>query len=238
MTALVEARGITKDFAAGETTQRVLHGVDLDVRAGEMLLMIGPSGSGKTTMISILAGILSATGGEVRVAGQPLAGRSPAALARFRRETVGFIFQQYNLLPSLTATENAAIPLVARGQPHRKAEARARAVLESLGMAPHADKLPKQLSGGQMQRVAIARALVHAPPLIVCDEPTAALDAASGRAAMEQLRAASLAPDRAVIVVTHDPRIYQFADRVVRMEDGRITGTFEGAAEIAHLTEH
>jgi putative ABC transport system ATP-binding protein len=243
MSALIEARGITKDFPAGETTQRVLHRVDLDVRAGEMLLMIGPSGSGKTTMISILAGILSATEGEVRVAGRALTGRSAAALARFRRETVGFIFQQYNLLPSLTASENAAIPLVVRGVSHRRAEARAREILESLGMGPHAGKLPKQLSGGQMQRVAIARALVHAPPVIVCDEPTAALDAASGRAAMEQLREASLAPanasgGRAVIVVTHDPRIYAFADRVVSMEDGRITQVLEGRAAIASLTEH
>ena len=238
MRALIEARGITKDFPAGETTQRVLHGVDLDVRAGEMLLMVGPSGSGKTTMISILAGILSATEGEVRVAGKPLGGRSASALARFRRETVGFIFQQYNLLPSLTAAENAAIPLVVQGSSHRKALARARAVLEGLGMAPHAEKLPRQLSGGQMQRVAIARALVHAPPVIVCDEPTAALDAASGRAAMQQLRDASLAPDRAVIVVTHDPRIHGFADRVVSMEDGRITKVLEGREAIATLMEH
>jgi putative ABC transport system ATP-binding protein len=237
MTALIEARGITKDFASGETTQRVLHGVDLDVRAGEMLLLIGPSGSGKTTMLSIMAGILSATGGEVRVNGRPLAGRSSSALAKFRRETVGFIFQQYNLLPSLTAAENAAIPLVARGVPHRRAEARATSVLDSLGMAAHAGKFPRQLSGGQMQRVAIARALVHEPALIVCDEPTAALDAASGRAAMQQLRGASLAADRAVIVVTHDPRIHEFADRVVRMEDGRITGSWTGREEIAAM-EH
>ncbi len=238
MTPLIEARNITKDFASGEVTSRVLHGVDLDVRAGELLLMIGPSGSGKTTMISILAGILSASAGEVRIEGRPLAGRSASALAKFRREQVGFIFQQYNLLPTLTAAENAAIPLVAAGLSHRQAEARARNVLEGLGMGPHADKMPKQLSGGQMQRVAIARALVHQPKIIVCDEPTAALDAASGRAAMEQLRAASLAPDRAVIVVTHDPRIYGFADRVVRMEDGRITGSFDTPQSIASLAEH
>jgi putative ABC transport system ATP-binding protein len=237
MTHVIEARGVSKDFPSGDGMLRVLDSVDLDVRAGELLLLVGPSGCGKTTLISILAGILSATGGEVRIDGHALAGRSSSALARFRRETVGFIFQQYNLLPSLTATENAAIPLIARGERHRTANAKARAVLETLGMAAHADKLPKQLSGGQMQRIAIARALVHRPRIVVCDEPTAALDAASGRAAMEQLAAAARAPDRAVIVVTHDPRIYAFADRIARMEDGRVVEILEGDA-IKTLTEH
>jgi putative ABC transport system ATP-binding protein len=237
VTHVIEARGVSKDFPSGDASVRVLHAVDLDVRAGELLLLVGPSGCGKTTLISILAGILSATVGEVRIDGTPLTGRSSGALARFRRETVGFIFQQYNLLPSLTATENAAIPLIARGERHRTANARARAVLDSLGMAPHADKLPRQLSGGQMQRIAIARALVHQPRLIVCDEPTAALDAASGRAAMEQLAGAARAPDRAVIVVTHDPRIHRFADRIARMEDGRVIDILEGP-RIGTLTEH
>jgi putative ABC transport system ATP-binding protein len=237
VTHVIEARGVVKDFPSGDASIRVLHAVDLDVRAGELLLLVGPSGCGKTTLISILAGILSASGGEVRIDGAPLAGRSSGALAKFRRETVGFIFQQYNLLPSLTATENAAIPLIARGERYRTANAKARTVLESLGMGPHADKLPKQLSGGQMQRIAIARALVHQPRIVVCDEPTAALDAASGRAAMEQLAAAARAPDRAVIVVTHDPRVYGFADRIARMEDGRVVEILEGDA-IAKMTEH
>jgi putative ABC transport system ATP-binding protein len=238
MTALVSARGIAKDFPSGDGMQRVLDNIDLDVRAGEMLLLVGPSGCGKTTLISIMAGILSATEGEVRVAGTTLSALSGSGLSKFRRDTVGFIFQQYNLLPSLTAAENSAIPLIARGMPHRQAVARAREVLGGLGMAPHTEKYQRQLSGGQMQRIAIARALVHAPALIVCDEPTAALDAASGRAAMQQLRAASLAPDRAVIVVTHDPRIYGFADRIARMEDGRIIDVVEGQHAIAKLTEH
>jgi putative ABC transport system ATP-binding protein len=235
MTALVQARAVVKEFAAGDETIRVLHGIDLDIRAGEITLVVGPSGCGKTTLISILAGILSATGGEVRVGGRALGGLSARALAAFRRETVGFIFQQYNLLPSLTAAENAAVPLVARGMRLADAQKRARAMLERLGMGAHADKQPRQLSGGQMQRVAIARALVHDPAVIVCDEPTAALDAASGRAAMELLRDAARGPGRAVVVVTHDPRIYGFADRLAEMEDGRVTRVLDDAAAIRSL---
>jgi putative ABC transport system ATP-binding protein len=232
MTALVQARAVTTDFAAGDETIRVLHGIDLDLRAGEITLVVGPSGCGKTTLISILAGILSATGGEVRVGGRALGGLSASALAAFRRETVGFIFQQYNLLPSLTAAENAAVPLVARGMRLGAAEKQARAVLERLGMGPHAEKQPRQLSGGQMQRVAIARALVHDPAIVVCDEPTAALDAASGRAAMELLRDAARSPGRAVVVVTHDPRIYGFADRLAEMEDGRVVRVLDDPRDI------
>jgi putative ABC transport system ATP-binding protein len=235
MSAVVEARGIAKDFPAGEASVRVLHGIDLEVRAGEVTLVVGPSGCGKTTLISILAGILSATEGEVRVAGRSLAGLGARALAAFRRETVGFIFQQYNLLPSLTAAENAAVPLVARGMRLAAAEKRARALLERLGMGEHAGKAPRQLSGGQMQRVAIARALVHDPAFVVCDEPTAALDAASGRAAMALLAEAARAPGRAVVVVTHDPRIYGFADRLAEMEDGRVVRVLEDRAAIRAL---
>jgi putative ABC transport system ATP-binding protein len=233
--AIVAARGVVKDFAAGDETLRVLHGIDLDVRAGELMLVVGPSGCGKTTLISILAGILTPTEGEVHVGGRTLAGLTPRDLAAFRRETVGFIFQQYNLLPSLTAAENAAVPLVARGERLGAAERKARAVLERLGMGPHAAKLPRHLSGGQMQRVAIARALVHEPALIVCDEPTAALDAASGRAAMDLLRDAARDSGRAVVVVTHDPRIYAFADRLAVMEDGRMTALLDDPAAIRSL---
>jgi putative ABC transport system ATP-binding protein len=235
MTALVEARAVVKDFAAGDGTVRVLHGIDLELRAGELTLVVGPSGCGKTTLISILAGILSATAGEVRVGGRALGGLSPRALAAFRRETVGFIFQQYNLLPSLTAAENAAVPLVARGMRLGAAAKRARAVLERLGMGQHAEKPPRQLSGGQMQRVAIARALVHDPAVVVCDEPTAALDAASGQRVMELLRDAARGPGRAVVVVTHDPRIYGFADRLAEMEDGRVVRVLDDRDAIARL---
>jgi putative ABC transport system ATP-binding protein len=160
---------------------------------------------------------------------------SDAAKVGFRRSNVGFIFQQYNLLPALTAAENAAIPLVAAGMPLARAAGSAAAILDRIGMGTHLGKLPSQLSGGQQQRVAIARALVHAPRLIVCDEPTAALDAESGQTVLEILKDAALAPDRAVIVVTHDTRIYSFADRIAAMEDGRIRAV--RAAPFAPLSE-
>lgn len=217
---------------------QALKGVSLSVEQGEFFGLLGPNGAGKTTLISILAGILSATEGAIDVLGQDVRHLKPSAAAKFRRETVGFIFQQYNLLPSLTAAENAAIPLVVRGERLDRAARKAASVLEGLGMGAHADKLPRHLSGGQMQRVAIARALVHEPPFIVCDEPTAALDAASGHEAMRQLREAAVRPGRAVVVVTHDPRVYGFADRIARMEDGRIVELAEDAAAIRRMMEH
>ena len=218
----VRCSGVTKSFPAGEGVVEVLRGIDFDVPAGELTMLVGPSGCGKTTLISIIAGILTPTGGEVEIYGTPITQMSDAEKVAFRRSNVGFIFQQYNLLPALTAAENAAIPLVAAGLPMARAAGSASAILERIGMGAHRAKLPNQLSGGQQQRVAIARALVHAPRLIVCDEPTAALDAESGQTVLEILKDAALASDRAVIVVTHDTRIYSFADRIASMEDGRI----------------
>jgi len=218
----VRCSGVTKSFPAGEGVVEVLRGIDFDVPAGELTMLVGPSGCGKTTLISIIAGILTPTGGEVEIYGTPITRMTDAAKVAFRRSNVGFIFQQYNLLPALTAAENAAIPLVAAGMPMARAAGSASAILERIGMGAHRAKLPNQLSGGQQQRVAIARALVHAPRLIVCDEPTAALDAESGQTVLEILKDAALASDRAVIVVTHDTRIYSFADRIASMEDGRI----------------
>jgi len=218
----VRCSGVTKSFPAGEGVVEVMRGIDFDVPAGELTMLVGPSGCGKTTLISIIAGILTPTGGEVEIYGTPITQMSDAEKVAFRRSNVGFIFQQYNLLPALTAAENAAIPLVAAGMPMARAAGSASAILERIGMGAHRAKLPNQLSGGQQQRVAIARALVHAPRLIVCDEPTAALDAESGQTVLEILKDAALASDRAVIVVTHDTRIYSFADRIASMEDGRI----------------
>ena len=233
--AAVRCRSVTKSFPMGDGAVEVLHGINLEVPAGELTMLVGPSGCGKTTLISIIAGILSPTSGEVETCGKPLTLMSDAEKVAFRRSNIGFIFQQYNLLPALTAAENAAIPLVAAGMPIARAAAPAAAILDRIGMGAHLGKLPNQLSGGQQQRVAIARALVHAPRLIVCDEPTAALDADSGQTVLEILRDAALAPDRAVIVVTHDPRIYRFADCIAAMEDGRIHAV--RAAPFAHLSE-
>ncbi len=232
----MRARGVVKDFGSGGTASRVLHGVDLEIEPGRLTLLIGPSGCGKTTLLSILTGILTPSAGEVEIQGVCITALRGARKARFRREHLGFIFQQYNLLPALTAAENAAIPLVADGMSLAEAAKRARATLARIGMADHADKRPNQLSGGQMQRVAIARALVHEPSVIVCDEPTAALDEQTGRTVMEILRRIASDARNAVLVVTHDNRIYHFADRIVTMNDGRITGeiTPPGAPEPLH----
>ena len=222
MTA-ISVRGIAKDFPVGDTSIRVLHGIDADIRSGELTYLVGESGSGKTTMISIIAGILYPTEGQVEVFGTDIYRLTDTQLVKFRLRTIGFIFQQYNLLPTLTAAENAAVPLVAAGMKRAEAVERARALMGKLNIADQADKLPRQLSGGQQQRVAIARALVHEPRLVVCDEPTAALDAKSGRRVMDLLREVALASERAVVIVTHDNRIFDLADRILRMEDGRIT---------------
>jgi putative ABC transport system ATP-binding protein len=222
--AAVSARGVVKDFPSGEGTTRVLHGIDLDVEPGRLTLLVGPSGCGKTTLLSILTGILSPTAGDVEVMGERITALRGRRKALFRRRTLGFIFQQYNLLPSLTAAENAAVPLVAAGSPLDRAAERAEATLARIGMADHAHKLPSQLSGGQQQRVAIARALVHEPAVIVCDEPTASLDERTGHTVLEILREIASEPRHAVLVVTHDNRIFHFADRIVRMNDGRIDG--------------
>jgi putative ABC transport system ATP-binding protein len=219
----ISVRNVAKDFPVGDDKIRVLHDINVDVNAGELTYLVGESGSGKTTLISIIAGILYPTEGRVQVFDTEIYDLSDNDLVRFRLANIGFIFQQYNLIPTLTAAENAAIPLIADGMKRDEAVARGRVLLDKLNIANQADKFPRQLSGGQQQRVAIARALVHEPRLIVCDEPTAALDAKSGRRVMDLLREVALAEDRAVIIVTHDNRIFDLADRILAMEDGRIT---------------
>ena len=216
-------RGVTRDFTAGQQTITVLHGIDLDVKAGELTYLVGESGSGKTTLISIMCGILWPTEGDVRVFGTDIYSLTDTELVNFRLQNIGFIFQQYNLIPSIDAASNAAVPLIAQGMNRKEARARAVEMLEKLNIADQADKLPSQLSGGQQQRVAIARALVHEPRLVVCDEPTAALDAKSGRRVMDLLREVGVAEDRSVIIVTHDNRIFDLADRILVLEDGNIT---------------
>ncbi len=226
--AAVQIRGLSKDFGDGSEKRRVLSDITADVNAGELTLLVGPSGCGKTTLISIIAGILSPTEGDVSLFGTPLASLKGNALVRFRLKKVGFVFQQFNLLPTLTAAENAGLPMAAAGQSRADATKKGLDMLDKLGMAAFVGKLQSQLSGGQQQRVAIARALVHGPQLVVCDEPTSALDAATGRTVMGLLRELAVKPDRVVIVVTHDERVYDFADRVLEMEDGRIVATREG----------
>ncbi|GMU45663.1 MAG: ABC transporter ATP-binding protein [Porticoccaceae bacterium] len=217
----VQCRGVTKAYGRGDTRVMALRGVDLEVYAGELLL-VGPSGCGKTTLISIIAAILDQDEGDCRVLGCDVRALDQAGRARFRGAAIGFVFQAFNLLPALSAAENVAVPLLLAGVLRRRAAARARAVLDEVGLGARAAALPAQLSGGQQQRVAIARALVHEPRLIVCDEPTSNLDHDTGRSMMELLRQAARAPDRALVVVTHDPRIFEFGDRIGRMDDGRI----------------
>ncbi|RLS66709.1 MAG: ABC transporter ATP-binding protein [Planctomycetota bacterium] len=218
----VECKGVIKDFGTGSVRQRVLHGIDWQVPIGATTFLVGPSGCGKTTLISIIAGLLSATEGYVRILDQEITKMRRSRVVRFRADHLGFIFQQFNLLPSLTAVENAAVSLVVQGVTLATAKRQASVLLDRLGMESNKLKYPNQLSGGQQQRVAIARALVHNPKIVISDEPTASLDAETGHEVMELLGQVASGADRAVIVVTHDNRIFPFADYIATMSDGRI----------------
>ena len=221
----VSVRGLRKSFGSAEARVEVLRGLEFEAALGELTFLVGPSGCGKTTLISVIAGLLDADAGDLTVLDQQIDDLTPVQRVLFRRANLGFVFQQYNLLPALSAVENAAVPLIVAGQPRRLALRRAEALLVELGMQHRLHARPSTLSGGQQQRVALARALVHEPRLVVCDEPTAALDSAAGDSVMSLLRATAVRPDRAVIVVTHDSRVFHYADRIVEMDDGRITGT-------------
>ena len=215
-------RNVVKTYGSGNAEVHALRGVDLDVYPGEITMLVGPSGCGKTTLLSVVAGILRPTSGSVTALGTDLTALNSWRRTAFRRENVGFVFQQFNLLPALTAAENAAVPLVIKGYAKRAAIARANELLTKMGMGQRLHNLPGNLSGGQQQRVAIARALVHQPHLLVCDEPTSALDAKTGHTILELLRSIAIEGDRAVIIVTHDSRIFEFADTLARMDDGHI----------------
>lgn len=216
----VRARGVTKSFGAGDSRVHALKGVELDAYCGELLMIVGPSGCGKTTLLSVLCGTLEFEEGEVQVFGKDLKKMSDREITAFRGAHVGFIFQQFNLIPSWTTLENASVPLLINGMNRERAEATSGRLLTEVGLGERLDAYPRHLSGGQQQRVAIARALVHEPRLVICDEPTAALDAAAGRRVLELLKASACRPDRCVLVVTHDSRIFSFADRIAEMEDG------------------
>jgi putative ABC transport system ATP-binding protein len=218
----IVARGVSKTYGDGALAVRALHPVDLDVAHGEVLLMMGPSGSGKTTLLSIMGAILSASSGSVRLNGEEIVGRRQRDLPGIRLAHVGFVFQGFNLFAALSALENVALALDIRGERGRAATAKARAALAAVGLADKAAAHPSDLSGGQKQRVAIARALVGDPGIVLADEPTAALDAESGRIVLDLLQTLAHERQRAVVLVTHDHRATAYADRVVHIADGRI----------------
>lgn len=219
----VQCHEVRKEFRDGDTVTPVLRGVDLRVPFGELTFLVGPSGCGKTTLLTIIAGLLRPSEGRVELLGADLTSLTDAEQLALRKARIGFVFQQYNLIPALTAAENAALPLLAANIPRAEALRRSREVLAALGLSEKVGSYPKSLSGGQQQRVAIARALVHNPSLLICDEPTAALDHASGTAVLEVIREVAATADRAVLVVTHDNRIFHYADQIAQMDDGRVT---------------
>jgi len=218
----VDVRAVEKHFGTEPNRIHALRQVDLQAYTGEILMLVGPSGCGKTTLLSAIAGTLRVESGAIEVFGNPLHQMSGRALTRFRSEHIGFIFQQFNLIPTISVAENVSVPLLIRGVSSGKAIQRAKAALESVGLGDRWKERPNKLSGGQQQRVAIARALVHEPPLVICDEPTAALDSQNGEIVLELFRNVARSPGRAVIIVTHDNRIFSYADRIARMDDGEI----------------
>lgn len=227
----VRCKGVTKTYDAAGQKVTALRGIDLDVRTGELMMLVGPSGCGKTTLISVIAGILDHDEGECTVFGQDFKAMPGRLRTRYRGQSIGFVFQAFNLLPTLTAVENAAVPLLINGVSRRDAIRRAGEMLTRVGLGNRINSLPKQLSGGQQQRVAIARALVHSPKLIVCDEPTSALDHQTGQTVMELLREVALADGRALVIVTHDARIFEYADRIAVMDDGKVVHLANGFQE-------
>jgi putative ABC transport system ATP-binding protein len=235
---VVDVRAVEKHFGEGSNRIHVLKKVNLQAYAGEIMMLVGPSGCGKTTLLSAIAGTLRVEAGEVNVFGKPLHSMPSGALTRFRASNIGFIFQQFNLIPTLNIAENVSVPLMIQGSSSRKALEKARAALESVGLGTRWREHPNKLSGGQQQRVAIARALVHEPPLVICDEPTAALDAHNGEIVLELFRNVARTPNRAVIIVTHDNRIFSYADRIARMDDGEIVDVSEQKSTPHFLHEH
>ena len=225
----LEGRGVGKVFGTGDLAVRALQPTDIQVRRGEVLVIMGPSGSGKTTLLSILGLVLTPSEGEVLVGGRVVSTATPDELAILRRDRVGFVFQQFNLLPSLSALENVAVPLLLAGVAGRARAARAVRALALVGMADKQAATPRLLSGGQQQRVAIARALVNDAAVLLCDEPTASLDGRIGGGILTTLRELATNEDRAVVIVTHDERVLPIADRLVHVIDGRVAP--DGAGE-------
>ncbi|MEY3288264.1 MAG: hypothetical protein RLZZ419_506 [Pseudomonadota bacterium] len=222
MNLAVRCQNIVKIYDTGGQKVTALNDINLDIVAGQLMMLVGPSGCGKTTLISVIAGILDQDEGLCELFGENLLTMRSKDKLNFRAKNIGFVFQAFNLLPSLNAAENVSVPLIINGMKRADAERKAITLLEQVGLGERWQSLPSQLSGGQQQRVAIARALVHNPRLIVCDEPTSALDHETGRNVMELLKAVAMEKDRTLVIVTHDARIFDFADRIAEMDDGHI----------------
>lgn len=218
----IQLKGLRKVYGEGALAFEALKGIDLTVQQGEFVMLVGPSGSGKTTLLSILGCVLTPTDGEAWLFGERVHGRKEAELPDLRLSYIGFIFQGHNLLPALNLEDNVAFPLELRGMSRHAALEEARAVLTEVGLADKLKRRPEDLSGGQRQRVAVARAVAGRPPLILADEPTASLDAETGQQVTELLKKLSTERGHTVVVVTHDNRIFHFADRTVHIEDGRL----------------
>lgn len=221
---VIVVRNVTKRYLSGDFYVDALKGVDLEAKNGEILMIVGPSGCGKTTLLSVIAGTLHFDNGEVSIFNQSLKELTDDQVTEFRRTHIGFIFQQYHLIKTLSAAENITIPLLLNGVNKNIALEKAAEMLKHVGLKGKEKKKPAHLSGGEQQRVAIARALIHEPPLLICDEPTAALDAESGARIMKLLTEIALSKERCIIVVTHDSRIFKYASKIVRMEDGLVVG--------------
>ena len=219
----IHCRGLVKSFGSGDARVPALRGLDLDIAYGERVMLVGPSGCGKTTLISIIAAVLDQDDGVCRVLGRDLARLSQSDKTLLRRKSVGFVFQAFNLIPTLTLADNVSVPLLLNGSSRETGRKRAIEMLDRLGLGGRENALPSELSGGQQQRVAIARALVHGPNLVVCDEPTSALDARTGETTLHLLREIARQERRTLVIVTHDNRILKYADRVIEMSDGVIT---------------
>ncbi len=227
----IEAVGLNKWFGEGEAKTHAVKDVSFKARLGEMLYVVGPSGSGKTTMLSMISGILRPNSGTVTIEGTEIWGLSNDALAEFRLHKIGFVFQDFHLFPRLTTAENVAIPLILQRRDWDGALKEAAADLEIVGLKDRGQLPPVKLSGGEQQRVAIARALVSRPDILILDEPTASLDGETGRNIVKFVREHILSDQRCIVIVTHDSRIYEFADRIVKMEDGEMAGVEKGTLD-------
>ncbi len=232
MELAISCSDVSKSYVTGKTVTPALQGINLEIKAGELFMLVGPSGCGKTTLISVMAGILNHDSGSCLVFGNDLKGMTDYKRTEYRGSTIGFVFQAYNLIPTLTTAENVTIPLLLNGYSRAKAMTRAKEILAEVGLDAKVKSLPTELSGGQQQRVAIARALAHNPRLIVCDEPTSALDHKTGGEVMELFKREAMKEQRTLVIVTHDSRIFNFADRIAVMDDGRVRQVANSAEEL------